>query len=78
MVHLEHMQTALMMTMNVTGEENVQQHSHILNQFQATGGPDMAQCIYSFQQCLRTSAHSHALNNSPARTHKQVSGRSFL
>lgn len=41
MVQSEHMQTALMMTMNIRGEENVQQHPHILNQFQATGGPDI-------------------------------------
>lgn len=70
------MQTALMKTTNVTGEKNVQQHPHILKQFQCTGGPHMTQFIYSFQQCLRTPAHSHALNNFPARTHSQVSGGS--
>lgn len=72
------MQTALMTTMNITGEENVQQHPHILNQFQSTGGSDMPPFVYSFQQseCLRTPAHSHALNNSPAGTHTQVSGGS--
>lgn len=61
MVQSVHMQTALMMAKNTTGEENVQHRPHILNQF-----------IYSSQQCLRTPAHCQALNNSPAGTHRSL------
>lgn len=64
MVQTVAMQTALTMAVTVMGKEH--------------GGPYMLQFVYSYQPsgCLRTPTLSHALNNSSAGSHTQVSGSS--
>lgn len=78
MVQIVNMQTALTMAMNIKGKENLQQHPHILKRFHSLQSDHIRPSLFtpSSSQGVWGPTLSHALNNSAARTHTQVSGGS--